>query len=327
MEREHIEKVLSSYQHLGNLAFTAFRSTSREDAHNYLRWFLLDMPVVPVLLACHALYASISIYKLTRGQQYWLKSLVLTTFAAFGGGTMSAVFSGLPAPLFTKGSNYMMSYLAISWYIVNHWTLMRNILMLRPVSAMLAFGATAAKARSIFSFVDTFVQRFPNATAGAIVLGGLAGSGGSLFVSVDKMVHNRFNIPSELSAPGWGFKSAYMAAGLYYIATDPDFVLRGFSIPIAYVVNRDDARFWLSAALCFHAAAETLYGKHFNPMFWVESILYALTGVKSVPESVEVDDLSDSSVRIDGQKEKNGNGAAWADGTKEGMRRRRRVAG
>lgn len=68
-----MDKVLSSYQHIGKTMFDLASSTSVEDAHGYLRYALVDMPVVPILLAFHSLFAAIAVYRLTGGRQFWLK--------------------------------------------------------------------------------------------------------------------------------------------------------------------------------------------------------------------------------------------------------------
>lgn len=312
-----LEKAVASYRYLFEEAVEMFRGTSTSDVHFHLRDFLLYTPVVPVLITFHALFAALSIYKLSQGKQFWLKSLVLTTFAAFGGSTLSAVFSGQPAPLFTTSSNVMLGYITIAWYIVNH-TPIRPILQFRPITAIIAFGAMAAKARSIFAFIDKFAVRFPGAAAGAIVLGGLAGSGGSLFVSIEKVVMHGFSASSELSAPGWGLKSAYIAASLYYMATDPDHVLRGLPVSLKYAIHRDEARYWISLALCTHAAMETLYGRHLNPVWPLEEIFFALTRVtKETVVEETPDEKVDTAV---GEKVKE----AWADGAPSGIRRRKR---
>lgn len=79
MQREHLEKVLSSYQHIGNVVYNAASSATADDAHGFLRWFLLDMPVVPFLLAFHSIYAALSIQRLTCGRQFWLKVRPVTS--------------------------------------------------------------------------------------------------------------------------------------------------------------------------------------------------------------------------------------------------------
>lgn len=207
-------------------------------------------------------------------------------FAAFGGSTLAALLSGRPVPLFTVSSNVMMLYLFGAWYLIHQSRLIRSILSLRPITSILAFGATAAKARAIFGFMDDFMREFPNATCGAIVLGGLAGSGGQLFVSLEKIVQNGSQTPSEFSSPGWGFKSAYFASAAYYIAVDPEGVLYDYGVSL-FEADRDTARLCISAALCIHAALETLYGAHVNPLFWIENIFFALTGLRDgvKPES------------------------------------------
>lgn len=203
---------------------------------------------------------------------------MLATSAAFGGSTLAAVLSGRPAPLFTVASNFMMSYILIAWYLVHTNSLVRAILRWRPVYALVSFGAMAAKSRAMFNFMDDYVREYPQAVAGAIILGGLSGSGGQLFMSVEKIVQKGMSTPSEFSSPGWGFKSAYIAALAYYIAIDPEDILYDFGISV-FRVDRVTARFYISAALCFHSFFETLYGAHINPLFWFDYLFYKITGL------------------------------------------------
>lgn len=279
----NMDKVLSSYYTLGTRALDIASTTSLNDAHDVLRWFLLDMPVAPGLLSFHCLFAAERVHALTGGRQFWFKSFVLTLFAAFGGSTLAAVLSGSPAPLFTTASNTMFGYITLAWYLMDQSRFARLLLRTRPFNALLAFGASAAKARTIFSFIDIFTENFPGAVAGAIALGGLCGSGGLLFISLEKKARRGFHTPSEISEPGWGFKSAYLVAALYYIATDPKGVLLRSQVPITYSIARDSARYALSLGLCCHAALETILARHVNPVYLVEKFLYALTRVRSEP--------------------------------------------
>lgn len=286
---DSFERVLSSYLHLGSQVYSAASSIESEDIHSFLRWFLLDLPVVPVLLIFHTLNASLKIHSLLPPHVFWLKSLVVTTFAAFGGSTLAAVFSGRPSPLFTNSSNVMLSYILLAWYLVHKNALLRRILLLRPIAAVLAFGASAARMRAMFSFMDDYTREYPRVVAGAIVCGALSGSGGQLFVSFERMFHDDggVGVLSDFSSPGWGFKSAYVASALYYVFLDPDDMLFDLGFPQVLELDRASARFYISAAMSIHAAVETLYGSHINPLFWLDSIFYAVTGLtrNPVPQS------------------------------------------
>lgn len=278
-----MDKVMSSYWTLGNHAANIASSSSVRDAHDLLRWFLLEMPVVPGLLTFHALFAAERVHALTSGKQFWFKSYVLTMFAAFGGSTLAAIFSGAPVPLFTHASNFMIGYITVAWYLIDQSRPLRTLLRTRPINAIMAFGATAAKSRAIFSFIDSYIARFPGAALGAIALGGLAGSGGQLFVSLEKKARRGFGHPSELSSPGWGFKSAYLAALTYYIATDPEGILSELPVPVKYSTARDTARYALSMSLCTHAALETLLARNMNPTYVADRLFYAMTRVREEP--------------------------------------------
>ncbi|KAI0562022.1 TRIC channel [Gracilaria domingensis] len=287
-----------------------------------LEWFLVDLPVIPLLLTAHATFASLNIYRLTRGRQFWLKSLVLTIFAAFGGSTLANVLSGRPAPLFTHSSNYMLSYVTATWYMVNHFSIVRALLSFRPFAAILSFMAMAAKARAIFNFIDEHNRHFPGAAAGAIVLGGLSGSGGSFFVTLERIVQQGFAAGGELSAPGWGFKSAYIAASLYYIMTDPHTVLRSNINSLSFAVHPRSARFWISLFLCSHAAFETLIGRHINPFYAFEQIFFALSRVRKESQPVAVD-IQEPGEQWKRSEEVARAWAAYPSDTRGGVRRRR----
>lgn len=278
---------MSSYYTLGNHAANIATSSSVRDAHDLVHWFLLEMPVVPGLLFFHSLYAAERVNAMTGGRQFWFKSYVLTIFAAFGGSTLANICANQPPPLFTVASNFMLSYITVAWYVIDQSRALRSFLRLRPISAIMAFGATAAKARAIFAFIDNFIVKYPGAMAGAIALGGLSGSGGLLFISLEKKARHGFTTPSELSSPGWGFKSAYLAAGVYYLVTDPEGILVELAIPVKYSVARDTARYALSMFLCAHAAIETLAGRHLNPLYYFEMLFYAITRVRREPVMVQ----------------------------------------
>lgn len=278
-----MDKVLSSYYSLGTQAADYASSASLHDAHDLLRWFLLDMPVAPWLLMFHVTYVADRVHALTGGRQFWFKSFVLTAFAAFGGSTLAAVLQGSPAPLFTHSSNIMFGYLLVAWYLVNQSRAVRLLLRSRPLNAVLAFGASAAKARNILAFVDKYILLFPGSIAGAIALGGVCGSGGLLFISMEKKARQGFHTPSEISEPGWGFKSAYLVAALYYMAIDPSGLLFDPSLSTNNLVTRDFARYALSLGLSLHAAVETMLRRHINPVYLFERLLYAVTRVPSEP--------------------------------------------
>lgn len=274
---ELVEKVVDSYIQLGTNAHRYISALTLEDAAAHARHLLLDAPMVPMLLTFHCLNAALRAHAIVPRGTFWLKSLVVTTFASFGGSTLAAILCGRPTPLFTVNSNPMMAYIFCAWYVVHRSSVLRAILNTRVPSAILAFGASAARMRAIFSFMDGYVREFPRAALGAIICSGLTGSGGSLFVSVEKLVqHGAHNSVSEFSAPGWGFRSAYFAAALYYAFVDPDDVLYGLGLS-TLDLDRQSARLLISAAFSTHAFFEALFGTHFNILHGVESLIFAVT--------------------------------------------------
>lgn len=196
----------------------------------------------------------------------------------------------------------MLGYVSIAWYVVHHIPLLRAFLSIRPIAAILAFGAQAAKARSIFAFIDVFVVKFPGAAAGAMALGGVAGSGGSLFMAFERKLRLGAAAPSELSRPGWGFKSAYLASVCYYVATDPDFVFRTAVLPLRKAWPRDSVRFGIAICLCTHAFVEALVGRHINPLYLIENAFYAITRFDTSDKIVPTTQITPSKKGMTGNR-------------------------
>lgn len=140
-------------------------------------------------------------------------------------------------------------------------------------------------------------------------------------MTIERIVQHGFAARSELSAPGWGFKSAYIAAACYYIATDPHMILRNWFIPLQYAVDKREAKFWIALALCLHAGVESLIGRHINVVFVLEEVFFAVTGVRKYSESEEDDAHLDDGQ--DGDKPSEEVKRAWTARDMNGLRRRR----
>ena len=70
---EHTYQVLSSYENLENKTLQAIQAISFDDVPGFMRWFLLDMPVVPILLGFHTLFVADKIHQVTKGCHFWFK--------------------------------------------------------------------------------------------------------------------------------------------------------------------------------------------------------------------------------------------------------------
>lgn len=77
MDVESVRKITDSCVQFALEAYDALLNHYRYySVHENLRWFLLDQPVVPVLLTAHALFASLNVYRLTKGRQFWRNKFV-----------------------------------------------------------------------------------------------------------------------------------------------------------------------------------------------------------------------------------------------------------
>lgn len=330
----NVTRVLSSYQILGTRAYNGLASATSldvSDAHDLLHHVVLHLPALPFLLACHALYVALVVRRITRGREFWLKSLILTVCGAFGGSTLSCVLLGEPAPLFTTASNVMFGYVLIAWWVVEVFPLLRHLFEFRVFMAMLTFFEMIVKGRNVLSFVDKVLgMGFEGGIGtGTVILAGLSGTGGLLLITMDrKLKFGRAAGKGPFSEPGWGFKSPYLIAGIYYVGIDPfgwfaDAL--GFKIKVA----RDVAKFWLILGLACHATVETLINRNINPVYLVEQFLYAVSRVS--PKSVLQEDGPSTSEHPNSQEDettvkREREMTVKSEGDKNGTLRQRRKA-
>lgn len=266
---------LSNYSHMGQQLYQTVTTMSLTDIKIFLRFFLVHIPFAPVLLSFHCLNAALNTHDLLPAHVHWLKSLVMTFVTAFAGATLAFTLSGLPAPPFTTKSDLMVLCTLSFWYIVRRSTTFRYFCQLRLCRTVIAFGATAARMRAMMAFMDLYVQRFPGVITGAVICGGLAASAGLLCVSVEKIIQHGLGTHSEFSKPGWGFKSAFIAAACYFMLLNPN-----ESLPIQFLgLSKQSVMFYISLIFCVHAALDAAYGSHVNPLYWIETILLAITGL------------------------------------------------
>lgn len=99
-------------------------------------------------------------------------------------------------------------------------------------------------------------------------------------MSVERIVQGGFGTASEFSRPGWGFKSAYWAAFVYYVATDPVGWVRDKLSMEKWGWDKDHVRLVVSLMLCLHTVIEVLFARTVNPFWLTESIMYKLSGVR-----------------------------------------------
>lgn len=273
--QQMMASVLSSYSHIGQQLYHTVATMSLTDIKIFLRFFLVHIPFSPVLLSFHCLNAALATHDLLPTTVHWLKSLVMTFVTAFAGATLAFTLSGLPAPPFTTKSDLMVLCTLSFWYIVHRSMTLRYFCQFRLCRAVIAFGATAARMRAMMAFMDLYVQRFPGVVTGAIICGGLAASAGLLCVSVEKIIQHGLQTRSEFSNPGWGFKSAFIAAACYFLLLNPN-----ESLPIQFLgISKQSVMFYMSLIFCVHAALDAAYGRHVNPLYWIETILLAVTGL------------------------------------------------
>mmetsp|Transcript_1399 Transcript_1399/g.4161 ORF Transcript_1399/g.4161 Transcript_1399/m.4161 type:complete len:294 (-) Transcript_1399:38-919(-) len=267
------EKVVQSYMKL----FHKYKSTLPDVEYNAVRDTLIELPPTTLLYA-HCVFIVIALYPYTSSKHKFLKSIVFTFFVAFGGALVNAVLTATPSPLATESANELVPVYLFIWWLVNCVPAVRYLFQMKLIFAPIVFLAHFAKVRAITSTVNEVAARVPGGWAATILLGGIAGSGGIVFMDADKKFKLGPHTPSTFTAPEWGFKSAFLTSAVYYFCVDPH------NIIVSYVdlpeINRGDLVFVLSLFLATIAVLEVLFGRSFNVFHYIERVLINVLGLK-----------------------------------------------
>eukprot|EP00188_Purpureofilum_apyrenoidigerum_P005801 Plantae.Rhodophyta-Purpureofilum_apyrenoidigerum.ctg7979.p1 GENE.Plantae.Rhodophyta-Purpureofilum_apyrenoidigerum.ctg7979~~Plantae.Rhodophyta-Purpureofilum_apyrenoidigerum.ctg7979.p1 ORF type:complete len:294 (+),score=41.91 Plantae.Rhodophyta-Purpureofilum_apyrenoidigerum.ctg7979:155-1036(+) len=267
------QKVMQSYMKLWH----KYKSTLPNAEYYAVRDTLIDLPPTALLYA-HCIFIIVALYPYTSSKHKFLKSIVFTFFVSFGGALVNAVLTATPSPLATEGANELVPVYLFVWWLVNCVPAVRYIFQLKLVYAPVVFLAHFAKVRAITATVHEVAARAPGGWAATILLGGIAGSGGVIFMDADKKFKLGPHTPSTFSAPEWGFKSAFLTAAVYYFLTDPH------NLIVSYIdlpdINVGDLKFFLSMFLATLAVIEVLFGRSFNVFHYIERGLINVLGLK-----------------------------------------------
>ena len=155
---------------------------------------------------------------LPRGQ--YLLSFLTGAVGSFGGGILTALLLQDPAraPLAMFADNRVMVLYAAAWY---GWLHAPGRPLQRAYDAVpllpLVCRAASSYLRSllIVARVDLAASKYPLVVAAHLICGTLAGSGGGFMSSLIMRSAGLSARPPDIVVPGFGFKSAFVAALLY----------------------------------------------------------------------------------------------------------------
>ncbi|KAJ8900743.1 hypothetical protein NDN08_000044 [Rhodosorus marinus] len=230
-----------------------------------------------VLLVAHCLLMVVVVDKYTEGKHGFLKSIVLGFVMSFGGAIINAILTATPSPVSTEGANSLVPIFLLCWWLVN-CTPVKKILQIRVVFAPIAVVATFARIRAISMTVDSVAKQVPNGWVAAIILGGIGGCGGLLFLDADKKFRTGFNAKSTFSSPEWPIKSAFLISTAYYVLSDPHKIIQSY-VDLPHLQNAD-LKFALGAFLSAIAILELVLGRSINLFYYFERILVAVLGLQ-----------------------------------------------
>mmetsp|Transcript_38011 Transcript_38011/g.151026 ORF Transcript_38011/g.151026 Transcript_38011/m.151026 type:complete len:242 (-) Transcript_38011:62-787(-) len=215
--------------------------------------------------------------KYTQGKHGFLKSIVLGFVMSFGGAIINAILTATPSPVSTEGANSLVPIFLLCWWLVN-CTPVKKILQIKVVLAPIAVVATFARIRAISMTVDSVAKQVPDGWVAAILLGGIGGCGGLLFLDADRKFRTGFNAKSTFSSPEWPIKSAFLTSTAYYVLSDPHNIIQSY-VDFPHLQNAD-LRFALGTFLSIISIAEMILGRSINLFHYFERILVAVLGLQ-----------------------------------------------
>jgi len=254
-----------------------------------------------VLLVAHCLVMVVVVDKYTQGKHGFLKSIVLGFVMSFGGAIINAILTATPSPVSTEGANSLVPIFLLCWWLVN-CTPVKKILQIKVVLAPIAVVATFARVwspkiskqtfaqantkgalwcwqiRAISMTVDSVAKQVPDGWVAAILLGGIGGCGGLLFLDADRKFRTGFNAKSTFSSPEWPIKSAFLTSTAYYVLSDPHNIIQSY-VDFPHLQNAD-LRFALGTFLSIISIAEMILGRSINLFHYFERILVAVLGLQ-----------------------------------------------
>lgn len=121
------------------------------------------------------------------------------------------------------------------------------------------------------------------------------------FLDVDRKLRIGLDTRSTFSAPGWGFKSAFLVSAAYYVVVD----FHGLIHPLIDIpeVDRPDLVFSLSLFAALVATLEVLTARSYNLFYYGERTIVVMLGLDRTTEVKN--DTGKGTSTTDAQKKKN----------------------
>ncbi|KAG2497521.1 hypothetical protein HYH03_004670 [Edaphochlamys debaryana] len=172
-----------------------------------------------MLLLGHCIYVGTMFPEL---KHRFLLHFLVTYLAGFGGGMLTALLITDPdkAHINILAHNQVGVYLTICWWVMAYcpFNLAARLHSFLPVRMFTKACVTVMRANLMIARVDVAVAMYPTVLAAPLILGTLAGCGGK-FLS-DALRGGMGVLPgtSELAAPGFVWRSAFLGAAGYWAA-------------------------------------------------------------------------------------------------------------
>eukprot|EP00887_Chlorella_sp_A99_P001096 scaffold14.g1096.t1 len=200
----------------------------------------------------------------------WLVGLL----AGYGGGVVTAVLIMNPsaAPAGILSDKRLAIIYTLSWWAMHYFPgrLVERAFSLRPLLIFIQACRSAMRANIIFARVEVAARLFPGVLAAPLLLGTLAGAGGTLLVDAVEICGGHKKGPSEIARPGFPLRSALIASAAYYVL-----------VHWAALLTAAEGRGLVLLVCVGHAVAAAAAGRQLD---WTAPVARAFHAVTLIPE-------------------------------------------
>mmetsp|Transcript_18436 Transcript_18436/g.48122 ORF Transcript_18436/g.48122 Transcript_18436/m.48122 type:complete len:315 (+) Transcript_18436:193-1137(+) len=233
-----------------------------------------------LILGLHCLYcaAVLRMPELHAGGHRWLLSFWAVFAGAFGGGTLTALLMMRPdmAPVPAFVDARLLPYIAAAWYFVHYTRLGAWLLGLPLVRLICRLATTYCRAGLICARAEMAASLYPGVVGAHLLLGTIAGTGGTLLCDAIKHALGGLARPAELSAPSWALRSGFLGATVYLSAVH--------YLPQEFQLEPLQAKALVTTMLLLQAVLSTLWGAEIDLTRPLDAAFHALSGIPPFPQ-------------------------------------------
>jgi hypothetical protein len=244
-------------------------------------FMLLKMPNgMAIAIGCNALNGALTVQAMNAGKPplYWIHSLVLVVFTAFGGGLLAPILAGRPC--IPVANDLVIPLCVVFWYLTHHIPGLPKLLNFAPLKFVWTAGIGLFRAHAITNNVNATMAvlaagpYYPIPLVGPILIGTCVGALGA-FLPFDKGL-----APIQNSC-NWGIQAAFMTATFYHLmVNDQQGVLGTAMRSVMGNLSASTVLLIIAVLQVVHLELQWLLDPHCNLFVPVHKFLYMILNVK-----------------------------------------------